>query len=66
MFNLLTGGRAHVRNWPGKTIEKQEGTCHYKGVKLKIIDPPGIYGLTANSLDELIARDYIIKGKKRV
>ena len=49
-----------------KNRREKEGTCHYKGVKLKIIDLPGIYSLTANSVDELIARDYIIKEKPDV
>lgn len=66
IFNNLTGGRAHVGNWPGKTVEKKEGKCMHKGVEMQIIDLPGTYSLTANSIDELIARDYIVKEKPDV
>jgi len=66
IFNNLTGGRAHVGNWPGKTVEKKVGKCTYKGVEMEIVDLPGTYSLTANSIDELIARDYIVKEKPDV
>ena len=66
IFNDLTGGKAHVGNWPGKTVEKKEGICRYKGEEIKIIDLPGTYSLTAHSIDELIARDYIVKEKPDV
>lgn len=66
IFNNLTGGRAHVGNWPGKTVEKKEGKCVHKGEKMAIIDLPGTYSLTAQSVDELIARDYIVKEKPDV
>lgn len=66
IFNNLTGGKAHVGNWPGKTVEKKEGKCTYKGIEMEIIDLPGTYSLTARSIDELIARDYIVKEKPDV
>lgn len=66
IFNNLTGGKAHVGNWPGKTVEKKEGRCRYKGEEVEIIDLPGTYSLTTQSIDELIARDYILKGKPDV
>jgi len=66
LFNDLTGGKAHVGNWPGKTVEKKEGRCRYKGEDIEIIDLPGTYSLTAHSIDELIARDYIVKEKPDV
>ncbi|MCD6089661.1 50S ribosome-binding GTPase, partial [Candidatus Bathyarchaeota archaeon] len=66
LFNDLTGGKAHVGNWPGKTVEKKEGICRYKGEEMKIVDLPGTYSLTAHSIDELIARDYIVKEKPDV
>ena len=66
LFNDLTGGRARVGNWPGKTVEKKEGRCRYKGEDMEIIDLPGTYSLTAHSIDELIARDYIVKEKPDV
>lgn len=66
LFNLLTGLNQHVGNWPGKTIEQKRGTCHFDGHILEIVDLPGTYSLTANSLEERIARDYIIKEKPDV
>jgi len=66
LFNDLTGGKAHVGNWPGKTVEKKEGICRYKGEEIKIVDLPGTYSLTAHSIDELVARDYIVKEKPDV
>jgi len=66
IFNNLTGGRAHVGNWPGKTVEKKEGKCLHKGVEMQLIDLPGTYSLTANSIDELIARNFIVGEKPDV
>ncbi len=66
LFNLLTGLNQHVGNWPGKTIERKTGTCHFDGHTLEVVDLPGTYSLTANSLEERIARDYIIKEKPDV
>lgn len=60
VFNLLTGLSQHVGNWPGKTVEYKRGMYHNKGVTLEIVDLPGTYSLTANSLEEQIARDYIL------
>jgi ferrous iron transport protein B len=61
IFNNLTGSRQHVGNWPGKTVEKKEGICVHKGIKMEIVDLPGTYSLTARSIDELIARNYILE-----
>jgi ferrous iron transport protein B len=66
VFNLLTGLSQHVGNWPGKTIERKEGTYQYNGTTVHIVDLPGTYSLTANSLEERIARDYIIKERPDV
>lgn len=66
VFNLLTGLSQHVGNWPGKTIEQKTGTYHHNGTTVQIVDLPGTYSLTANSLEERIARDYIIKEKPDV
>ena len=60
VFNALTGAHQHVGNWPGKTVEKKEGTCKYNGSEFEVVDLPGTYSLTAYSLEEIIARDYII------
>ncbi len=63
VFNSLTGARHHVGNWPGVTVEKKEGTCHYQGYTIKVVDLPGVYSLTAYSLDEVIARNFIVEEK---
>lgn len=62
LFNGLTGARQHVGNWPGKTVEKKEGTFTYKDRKYKIVDLPGTYSLLANSEEEIVTRDYVVKG----
>jgi ferrous iron transport protein B len=60
LFNALTGARQHVGNWPGKTVEKKEGTWQHEGHEYEVVDLPGTYSLTAYSLEEIIARDYIV------
>jgi ferrous iron transport protein B len=60
IFNYLTGSHQHVGNWPGKTVERKEGFCQVGEIQLEIIDLPGTYSLTAYSMEEIIARDYII------
>lgn len=59
LFNSITKLYQTVGNWPGVTIEKKEGRYH-KDKSIKIIDLPGIYSLTPYSLEEKIARDYLI------
>ena len=66
VFNNLTGARQHVGNWPGVTVEKKEGRCSYKDYNINVVDLPGVYSLTAYSLDEVVARDFIIEGKPDV
>ncbi len=66
VFNLLTGLSQHVGNWPGKTVEQKTGTYHYNGTIIHLIDLPGTYSLTANSLEEVVARDYIIRERPDV
>jgi ferrous iron transport protein B len=66
VFNNLTGAKQHVGNWPGVTVEKREGRCTFDGHPVKVIDLPGVYSLTAYSLDEVIARDYIVDEKPDV
>ncbi len=61
IFNVLTGLRQHTGNWPGKTVEKKEGEIEFKRLKIKIVDLPGTYSLTAYSPEEIIARDFIIE-----
>ena len=66
VFNNLTGARQHVGNWPGVTVEKKEGGCSYQGYDIKVVDLPGVYSLTAYSIDEVIARNFIIDEKPDV
>jgi ferrous iron transport protein B len=66
VFNLLTGLSQHVGNWPGKTVERKEGTYTHNGTSVHIVDLPGTYSLTANSAEEVIARDHIIREKPDV
>lgn len=66
IFNALTHGHAHVGNWPGVTVEKKEGRIEYKDYEFLITDLPGIYSLTAYSIDERVARDYVVKEKPDV
>lgn len=61
IFNALTGSRQHVGNWPGKTVEKKEGRFSQDGVEVEVVDLPGTYSLSAYSLEEVVARDYIIQ-----
>ncbi|GAB6161402.1 Fe(2+) transporter permease subunit FeoB [Desulfothermus naphthae] len=60
LFNHLTGANLKVGNWPGVTVEKKTGTYLFNGKKVDIVDLPGIYSLSASSLDEKIARDYVL------
>ena len=62
LFNALTGSNQHVGNWPGVTVEKKEGKFKYKGNQYNVVDLPGTYSLGAYSEDEVVARDYILKG----
>jgi ferrous iron transport protein B len=61
VFNLLTGLSQHVGNWPGKTVEQKTGVYRHNGLTLNLVDLPGTYSLTANSEEERIARDYLIR-----
>ncbi len=60
VFNALTGARQHTGNWPGKTVEKKEGTFYWDGQEITVVDLPGTYSLTAFSPEEIIARDFIV------
>jgi ferrous iron transport protein B len=61
LFNLITGLNQHTGNWPGKTVERRSGVFHFAGREIEIVDLPGTYSLTANSLEEVIAREYILR-----
>lgn len=66
VFNALTGLRQHTGNWPGKTVTRAEGGFEYADSRYKLVDLPGTYSLLATSLDEEIARDFILFGQPDV
>jgi len=66
VFNALTGLHQHTGNWPGKTVARAEGGFEYGGARYKIVDLPGTYSLLATSLDEEVARDFILFGQPDV
>lgn len=61
LFNLLTGLNQHVGNWPGKTVERREGLFTFQEHEYRLVDLPGTYSLTANSPEEVIAREFILR-----
>lgn len=66
LFNGLTGSRQHVGNWPGVTVEKKQGSLEFVGRTINVVDLPGTYSLTAYSMEEVIARDFITNEKPDV
>ena len=65
LFNGLTGSNQFVGNWPGVTVEKKEGRL--KGHKdVTIVDLPGIYSLSPYTLEEVVARKFLIEEKPDV
>ncbi len=63
LFNALTGARQRVGNWPGVTVERKSGEYEHEGRMLAVVDLPGIYSLSASSLDEQVSRDYLLSGE---
>lgn len=61
LFNEMTGARQKVANYPGVTVEKKEGIFRHGGEEARVVDLPGTYSLTAHSLDERVARKFLIK-----
>ena len=66
VFNSLTGLQQHTGNWPGKTVVRAEGGFSYEGSRYKLVDLPGTYSLLSTSLDEEVARDFILFGQPDV
>ncbi len=66
IFNNLTGANQHVGNFPGVTVEKKEGRFNYRDYRITLIDLPGTYSLSAYSIEEIIARNFIIHEKPDV
>ena len=66
IFNALTGLRQHTGNWPGKTVTRAEGGFEFGSHRYKIVDLPGTYSLLSTSLDEEVARNFILFGQPDV
>ncbi len=66
VFNNLTGLRQHTGNWPGKTVTRAEGAYSYNEKRYKVVDLPGTYSLLSTSVDEEVARDFILFGRPNV
>ncbi len=66
IFNYLTGSHQRVGNWGGVTVEKIEGSVEHRGYEIVFVDLPGTYSLTAYSMEEIIARDFIVEQKPDV
>ena len=63
LFNALTGAREYVGNWPGVTVEKKERRLHAYGHDITVVDLPGIYSLSPYSMEEIVARNFVIEEK---
>jgi GTP-binding protein len=66
VFNALTGLRQHTGNWPGKTVTRAEGGFEFGARRFKLVDLPGTYSLLSTSVDEQVARDFILFGQPDV
>ena len=63
IFNILTGARQHVANYPGVTVEKKTGSFRLKDDRVELVDLPGRHSLTSYTLEERIARDFLLNDK---
>ncbi len=63
LFNAMTGAREYVGNWPGVTVEKKEGRINALGHEMTLVDLPGIYSLSPYSMEEVVARNFVINEK---
>ncbi|WP_147822468.1 ferrous iron transport protein B [Salidesulfovibrio onnuriiensis] len=66
VFNMLTGARQHVANYPGVTVEKKTGQFRMGDTRVELVDLPGTYSLTSYSMEERVARDFILHDKPGV
>lgn len=66
LFNAYTGANLKVANWPGVTVEKKEGSAVYHNKRYTLVDLPGTYSLTSYTMEEIVARNYIISGSTDV
>lgn len=63
VFNDLTGLKQHTGNWPGKTVMRAEGAFKWDNKTFKLVDLPGTYSLLSASVDEEVARDFLLFGE---
>ncbi len=63
VFNLLTGARQHVANYPGVTVDVKRGSLKYENTSIEVVDLPGAYSLTSYSPEEMVTRDHILHGE---
>jgi ferrous iron transport protein B len=66
VFNAMTGARQHIANYPGVTVEKKYGRIKHHGYDIEVVDLPGTYSLTAYSLEEIVARDFLVNERPDV
>lgn len=66
VFNMLTGANQHIANYPGVTVDKKSGAYRDQDVKVEVVDLPGTYSLTSFSLEERVARDFLLDEKPDV
>src|SRR3989304_1583610 len=59
LFNQLTGSSQIIGNWPGKTVEKAEGTLNFEGQKVTVVDLPGIYSFSTFGMEEIVSREFV-------
>ncbi|WP_051822800.1 ferrous iron transport protein B [Desulfonatronum thiodismutans] len=61
IFNMLTGANQHIANYPGVTVDKKAGNYHDELGRVEVVDLPGTYSLTSFSLEERVARDFLLR-----
>lgn len=66
LFNALTGAKQRVGNWPGVTVDRKSGAYRFQETNVEVIDTPGIYSLSASSLDEEVTRDFLLSHQAQV
>ena len=66
IFNRITGARQHVGNYPGVTVERKEGHATHQGRSIHVVDLPGTYSLSPYSIEEIVARDFIVEQRPDV
>ncbi|SMP07238.1 ferrous iron transport protein B [Desulfurobacterium pacificum] len=61
LMNALAGTNEKIGNWPGVTVQKKVGAYNFRGFEIELIDLPGIYSLTSYTLEEKVARSFLLK-----